>query len=175
MIITAVVVCSIDGFIVPSDGRRVASWSSAEDKEHFFGLVRQATGIVKGRKTWWENRDVIKLTPKTLRTVITREPAKFAKDEVAGQLEFSSASPAEIAKKYQQAGHQELLVLGGSEIYRSFLSAGVVDKLVVTVEPVVFGAGVKLFSGEVEQELQVESVRRLNERGSLVVSYKINL
>ena len=45
--------------------------------------------------------------------------------------------------------------------------AGVVDKLYLTVEPVLFGAGIGLFTKELDVRLTLQSVQKLNEQSTL--------
>ena len=45
------------------------------------------------------------------------------------------------------AGEKNVLVMGGADLLRQYLAAGVVDELTLTVAPVLLGAGKRLFDG----------------------------
>ncbi|MDQ6806945.1 MAG: dihydrofolate reductase family protein [Actinomycetota bacterium] len=45
------------------------------------------------------------------------------------------------------AGSQDVYVMGGGEIIRQALAAGLIDELTIIVAPVIMGAGKRLFDG----------------------------
>jgi len=45
------------------------------------------------------------------------------------------------------AGEKNVIVMGGADVLRQFLAAGLVDELTLTISPVVLGAGKRLFDG----------------------------
>ena len=47
---------------------------------------------------------------------------------------------------------------GGASVYTQFMQAGLVDELFLTVEPIVFGSGIKLFSETVLAKMQLLEV-----------------
>jgi dihydrofolate reductase len=51
------------------------------------------------------------------------------------------------------AGHKDVFVVGGGQIIRQSLDAGLVDELVLHLSPVVLGAGTPLFLDAVRREL----------------------
>lgn len=55
-----------------------------------------------------------------------------------------NADPAEVLRIAAAAGHRRLYIDGGRTV-QSFLAAGLIDELTVTVVPVLLGAGVRLF------------------------------
>ena len=53
----------------------------------------------------------------------------------------------------------------------SAMQAGVVDKLYLTVEPVLFGEGIKLFNQSLDIKLKLESVKKLSPQ-TLLLEYQ---
>jgi dihydrofolate reductase len=71
-------------------------------------------------------------------------------------------------------GIHQLAICGGASIYQQFLAAGVVNKLYLTVEPILFGSGIRLFNETtVDKKLQLISSRCLNDQGSLWLEYQL--
>jgi dihydrofolate reductase len=73
---------------------------------------------------------------------------------------FVDGFDAALAAARQEAGDRDVFVAGGSDVVRQALRAGVVDRLVVSVAPVVLGAGKRLFEGFTDDlDLEILDVR----------------
>ena len=53
-----------------------------------------------------------------------------------------------------------------------FMQAGVVDKLYLSVEPVLFGQGLTLFNKELSVKLELVSIRKLGEQ-TVLLEYNV--
>ncbi len=133
---------SLDGFIARPDGR--LDWLDAvqrpgEDHGYarFFAGVdtvlvgRSTYEVVLGFGAWpYDGKRVV---------VRSRRPGTPRHGEA-----FMAGPPAEVAVRLQAAGARRVYVDGGATI-SAFLTAGLVDDLVVSVIPVVLGEGIRLF------------------------------
>jgi len=54
------------------------------------------------------------------------------------------------------AGEKNVIVMGGADMLRQFLAAGLVDELTLTIAPVLLGAGKRLFDGFSRTDLVFE-------------------
>jgi riboflavin biosynthesis pyrimidine reductase len=64
--------------------------------------------------------------------------------------------------------------LGGPKTNALFLKEGLVDRVLLTIEPRFFGVGKTLSLGTMlDIHLQLCSVQRLNERGTLLLEYEL--
>jgi dihydrofolate reductase len=61
-----------------------------------------------------------------------------------------------LARARAAAGEKNVIVMGGADILRQYLSAGVVDELTLTIAPVLLGDGKRLFDGLARTELAFE-------------------
>ena len=173
MEISLVAVTSLDGKMTEGDSPRVPEWASKEDTEHFRGLVKESLLIVGGRKTYQAMH--IKPTLGKLFVVLTRKPEMFAKESVKDQVEFTNQSPAELVASLSERGYSKILLVGGGEINRAFLDAGLVSELVVTIEPFVFGSGVKMLPDlKSPVKLKLVDIMQLNKKGTLLLGYTIS-
>ena len=75
---------------------------------------------------------------------------------------------AEIAAK----GFNTVALLGGARVYTQWMQAGVVTKLLLTVEPVLFGAGVKLFDRPLSVALHLDAKHELSSQ-TTVFEYSV--
>lgn len=172
MKVVMVVATSKDGFIASNEFPHPDMWTSPEDKKHLRGIVSKHSLLIIGKntyETYGKNH-----SKGTLRLILTRSPEKYASDQVPGELEFVTMTPEEIVAKYNNS-YGSCLILGGSYVYESFLSAGLVDEIYLTVEPVMFHQGIKvLSSGKNLNEafnLPEPDITKLNEKGSLLKHY----
>lgn len=174
MYIKAVVAMSLNGFITNGSDPDVTKWTSAEDKAHFKASKAESNLIVMGKNTYLAMRKSMVLDDKTLRVVLVRDLSEFLDDTVDGKLEFSNLEPLQLVEWLEELGHNEMLLAGGSYVYSSFLEAGLIDELLVTIEPVVFESGTPLFSNlKSTQNFKLASSKQLNSDGTLLLSYKL--
>ena len=73
------------------------------------------------------------------------------------QIEMSSMEPATLFDELGRRGWQRVCV-DGSHLFKSFLSLGLIEDLVVNTRPVLIGQGVRLF-GTIHDDIELEVVR----------------
>lgn len=66
---------------------------------------------------------------------------------------------AAIAAAARAAGEKAVIVMGGGEVVRSCLDAGLLDRLMLHISPETFGAGTPLFDGVGRHSLRQREVR----------------
>ena len=173
MKVVAIIVQSVDGLLTRRSDERVYRWTSQEDKKHVRETTAAATLIVLGSATYEAFKQYLKPTSTTLRIILTTRPDSYKDAVVPGKLEFSNQTPQELVEMYEKKGHKELLLLGGPKIYSSFLKAGLLHELQITIEPLLFGSGKALIETSEDVELELTSMEKLNERGTLLLKYKV--
>lgn len=174
MQITLAMVMSADGRTTKGDDPNIYSWTSPEDQEHFFSLIAKNNLIIMGRKTYESAAEKIRLSPERLRMVMTKNPDSYADSAVKGQLEFSNEPPVELIRRLDANGFTRALLVGGETLNWYFLKAGLVDELLLTVEPQLFGSGAGLFSGPLDSlKLELLEQKQLNDQGTMLIRYKV--
>lgn len=172
MRITLVAVTSINGKITRGDDPDIYKWTSKEDQEYYFLQIKRSKLIVMGSSTYGAAKHLIKLEKGTLRIVLTRTPGKYENEQEKGVLEFSNEKPSELVRRLEKQ-FDELTLVGGSRISSSFMKAGLVDEIYLTIEPVVFGSGKPLFADEeFESTFELVSIEKLNKKGTVMLKYK---
>ncbi len=144
---------------------------SHENWEVFLSLVREIGCFVVGRKTYqevkkWEkyNFDKIKAT----KIIISNNP-DFKIDE--GYI--IAISPKDALKKASKLGFKKILLTGGGTINSAFMKNGLVDEIIIDVEPYVLGNGIRIFSQEdFENKLKLLKIKKLKS-GIIQLHYKI--
>ncbi|KUK79595.1 MAG: Bifunctional deaminase-reductase domain protein [Microgenomates bacterium 39_7] len=174
-----IVATTADGFIAQETYQASTNWTSKEDNELFHQLTKEAGVVVMGETTFgtipakylpMSNRlNVIysHLSREELVNKFKIDPNNVTDDT----LRVTSLQPQELVENLAHGGYEKITICGGSSIYTQFLQAGVVDKLYITIEPIIFGSGIKLFNQPVEQKLKLVNSKRLNEQGSILMEY----
>lgn len=174
MKLTAVLVESLDGFITRAGDSNIYDWTSAEDSQQFFSEVRRAKLVLMGLQTYLAAKPRIILSPNTLRIVLTSQPEKFAAEAVSNQLEFLRISPMDLFHQLEAKGYETGLIVGGAKTLASFLSAGLVAELKITIEPILLGAGQPLAEAlPTGFKLKLTDLKQLNAKGTLLLTYDL--
>ncbi|MEX1366201.1 MAG: dihydrofolate reductase family protein [Nannocystaceae bacterium] len=143
---------SLDGFIAGPDDELdwLSSRSGAEEaQDTFTPFFEQVGAMLMGRRTF----DVVSGFDgqwpygRTPVLVATTRPLSEDPSAVPSSVRAVSGSiEALVDQAKQAAGDRDVYVDGGALI-RSAMDAGLVDEIVVTVVPIVLGAGAPLFAG----------------------------
>lgn len=154
---------SLDGYISPIEHTNSMSWTSGADKEFFKNKTKEAGVVIMGRTTF----DTIgKALPERKTIVYTSQPLA-----VEG-VETTSESPTTLLARLEQEGHTSVAICGGNSIYSLFLKSGLVSKLYITLEPIIFGDGIPLFSSIEKINLKLLSSTPLSEN-TILLEYQI--
>jgi len=162
---TAFVASSVDGRISLSTHTR-PDWTSREDWQFLQESLGSYDAVVVGRNTF---RAAEKRLRKRNTYVFSRTVAKTKQE---GLVTF--VNPARVNLATLLSTHKRIAVLGGSSVYQFMLSKKMLNELYITIEPLVFGRGIPMFSGGSKNHtLALRSVRRLNKKGTLLLRYEI--
>ena len=156
---------TLDGKIAKSS-EHFPDWTGKADKKFFMERTKQAGCLVMGSKTY----DTIgRPLPERKNVIMTRNPDRESEQE---NLEFTKASPQEIIKKLSSKNFQEVILAGGAQINTLWARAGLIDEIILTISPLVFGEGIGIFSEAVDLDLQLKSLTKLDEN-LVCVHYKV--
>ncbi len=151
-----------------------SSWASPEDQKQFRQLISQNNLIVMGSNTYLETKKDLKHSPGKIRIVMTKFPKNFAKDTIEGQLEFTDLSPNSLIKKFSDLGFEKMLLVSGGRLNTSFFKDHLIDELILTLEPQLFGKGKELISeSNLNIALNLISAKKINKAGTLLLKYQV--
>jgi dihydrofolate reductase len=89
--------------------------------------------------------------------VVTHQPPADVRLKL--DFRFVADVPTAIEQAKAVAGDKDVFVMGGGQIIRQSVDAGLVDELVLHLSPVVLGAGTPLFVDAARRELVQREVR----------------
>lgn len=105
--------------------------------------------------------------------VVTRRPHDTIVKEGGTSYTFVTGGPeAALAAARSVAGSQDIVVMGGADLGRQFVNAGLLDEIVIHLVPVVLGAGYGLFD-QVRPDLVLESADAVAEPLVTHLTYRV--
>jgi dihydrofolate reductase len=140
---------SLDGFIAKKDGDS-DTWISQGDDVRYRREVERCGFVLVGRKTfelYWGDVG----WPGVVTFLCTSKMGL----EDSDSIKYLSGSGSEIRQKLEDFGCDEVVVCGGGELNGRLASDGVIDEIVISVQPVVLGEGIPLF-GKYKPKLKLE-------------------
>jgi dihydrofolate reductase len=168
MTVSVFVGTSLDGFIArPNDD---LDWLPADGGEphgyeEFFASV---DALVIGRKTFEKVLTFGAWPYGDKRIVVLSSAPVDLSAAGGGVVEQMAGTPAEIVSRLAASGAHNLYIDGGITIQR-FLSAGLIERLIITRVPVLIGEGIPLF-GALPHDIRLRHVATRTFSGGLVQS-----
>lgn len=154
---------SLDGYISPLEHTNSMSWTSGADKEFFKKKTKEAGVVIMGRTTF---ETIGKALPDRKTIVYSSNTI-----DIEG-VQTTTVSPQNLLHQLEQEGYTEVAICGGSSIYSLFLNSGLVSKIYITLEPIMFGEGVPLFKDIPKTKLSLVSSTPLDQN-TLLLEYQI--
>jgi dihydrofolate reductase len=168
--VVAGITTSVDGYITGPDdgpgkglgdgGERLHNWvfggpwtyadeargePTGEDAAWLEEVTSRVGAVVGGRGTYEAARHWGDENPWGLPFfIVTHRPHEQPE---GGAFTFVSGVETAVERALESAGGKDVHVMGGGDVIRQALAAGIVDELTIIVAPVVLGGGKRLFDG----------------------------
>lgn len=161
--IVGIVVMSLDGCLTHHD-RPGTGFGSAADRAFFRAALPTFDSSIAGRLTYQAGRESILRARESsrLQMVLTSAPERFEADSMAEHLEFRNADTSAVVAELRHRGRSRCALLGGARLYTEACARDLLDELWVTIEPVAFGEGTRMFEGRTDFRFEVVGAERLS-------------
>ena len=195
MSVIASITMSVDGYIAgPDDGpgkglgegvERLHYWvfggpwsyenepsgePTGEDADWLNEVSGRIGAVVGGRFTYEAARHWGDRNPFGVPMFIVTHRTEEEPDD--GEFIFVDGVQAAIERAIEAAGGKDVSLMGGADVIRQALAAGLVDELTIVVAPVVLGAGKRLFD-DFDQPLTLEHLNLLQSPFATHISYRV--
>jgi dihydrofolate reductase len=193
--VTAGITMSVDGYIAGPDdgpekglgegGERLHYWvfggpwtydsetrgeATGEDAAWLEQAISRLGAVVSGRWTYEAARHWGDENPWGLPLfIVTHRPEE---EPEGGAFIFVDGVAEAIARAREAAGDKDVNVMGGADVIRQALEAGLVDELTIIVAPVVLGGGKHLFEG-FERSLELEHLGARQSPFATFIDYRV--
>jgi dihydrofolate reductase len=167
---------SLDGFVEDAEGSAAALYpdlADLQDSSYMRQLQDETGAVVMGRRTFEMGGDPDDWADDTYEfqvpifVVTHTPPARAPKGNDRLSFTFVDDPHAAVAQAKQAAGNRSVTVVGGADLTRQLLAAGLVDQLSVDVMPILLGRGLRLFEGVAAAQLEKVGVVEAGARTSL--------
>ena len=168
--VMAGITTSVDGYITGPDdgpgkglgegGERLHYWvfggpwsyeeeprgeATGEDAAYLEAAMSRVGAVVAGRSTYEAARHWGDKNPWGIPLfIVTHRPEEEPED---GEFAFVVGVEEAVERAREAAGDKDVHVMGGADVIRQALQAGLVDELSIIVAPVIMGGGKRLFDG----------------------------
>ena len=161
--------CSLDGFITAADGSLDWLHFSKDVQDVMRDYWKTVDAMLMGRKTW--EVAVANGSAGAAKGVTTYVFSRTLRSVPLG-VELVSTDAGEFVRDLKAQPGRGICLMGGGELARSLLAAGVVDEVGLNAHPVLLGGGVPLFrdAGRIPLEL-IES--RVIDGGCVLSTYRV--
>ena len=150
---------------IAKDKNQLANWTSKADKQLFVQTSRDFGMIMMGETTF-------RTFPSPLKdrlNVVFSE--KIDLEEIPG-VKWVKGDPAEVLLELEKMGYTKALLGGGSFMNSLFLKNNLIDEIILTVEPKIFGAGLALFNTDFDVNLELLAAEKIGDN-SVMLKYKV--
>ena len=159
-----------NGYIAKPDGD--TSWEEPTSWKGFKKTSKEIGNVIIGRNTYEKVAAEDKFPlPGRLNIVVTHEKIenKWGEDKVI----FTDKSPKDILEMLKKKGFKKACVAGGGINNANFIKEGLIDEILIDVEPTIFGRGIKLFAdADFDFKLKLLKVKKLS-ANELQLHYKV--
>jgi dihydrofolate reductase len=194
--VIAAITTSVDGYVAGPDdrpgkglgegGERLHYWvfggpwtyedednlgdATGEDAAWLSGAMERIGAVVGGRWTYEAANHWGDENPWGLPVfIVTHRPEE---EPEGGAFTFVSGVEDAVERAKAAAGDKDVTVMGGADVIRQALGAGLVDELSIIVAPVVLGGGKRLFDG-FTRSLELEHIGVRQSPFATFIDYRV--
>jgi dihydrofolate reductase len=193
--VLAGITTSVDGYIAGPDdgpgkglgeaGERLHYWvfggpwtydaepkgaPTSDDAAWLEDMSSQVGAVVCGRWTYEAARHWGDKNPWGLPFfIVTHRPEE---EPEGGEFTFVDGIEAAVERAKEAAGDKHVHLMGGADVIRQALEAGIVDELTIIIAPVILGGGKHLFDG-FSESLELEHVGVRQSPYATFIDYRV--
>ncbi len=178
-------IMSLDGFVTAADvsqehglgigGERLHDWTGHPQATALFeNSIKETGAVITGRTTydnspgWGLNGPVGELRTPTF--VLTHRETQPAEGSV---YTFVTDGIDSLAKQAKEAAGDKDVSVSGAEVGRQLLQGGHIDEMWISLVPVLFGDGTRLYEHAGGEHIQLELIESISTPGATHLHYRV--
>jgi dihydrofolate reductase len=181
---------SLDGFVTAANvrpeeplgdgGQRLHEWAFGDDernRELLAEALNFVGAVIAGRRTydlsvpWWEADGPSGPARVPVFVVTHAEPEDVPKGGVYTFVTDGIESALEQAKA--AGGDKDVAVMGGADIGRQYIGAGLVDEISIHLVPVLFGGGTRMFEHLGGEHIRLETTSVIQTPAAIHLGFRV--
>jgi dihydrofolate reductase len=165
------VACTLDGFIAREDGSLDGFLEEGEHIRDYLDSLREYDAVLMGRRTYEVGLrlGVTSPYPAMEQYVISRTLAASPDPGV----ELVREDPGALVRRLKGEPGKDIYLCGGADLASHLLAEGLIDEIIVKLNPVVFGKGIPLFSKAIRRTALELISSRTYANGVVVLRYRV--
>ena len=165
------VACTADRFIAHADGSFDGFLQEGEHVADFLESYKWFDTVLMGRKTYEVGLREGKTNPyPMLRSYVFSRSMKASPDP---NVTLVSENAAGVVRSLRAEAGNDIWLCGGADLAATLCREGLIDELVLKVNPVLFGSGIPLFAGEIQQSALELLDSKVYGNGVVLLRYRI--
>jgi dihydrofolate reductase len=151
-------------------GEDVRGEPTGADKEFMDEALRRQGAVIGGRNTYeaaghWGDENPWGLPF----FILTHRPQEQPPGDA---FTFVDGLDEAVGRAREAAGGKDVSIMGGADVIRQALRAGLVDELTISIAPIVLGAGKRLFEG-FDEPVALEHMRARQSPFATHITYRV--
>lgn len=169
MTVTLFIATSLDGYIAGPDDD--LSWLFTDADYGFSSFFAGVDTLIMGRGTYDVVRNLGPWPYTGKRTIVVSRKPSTTVETPTTEL-YAGDLPA-LIERLQSEGCRNVWLVGGGELVRSFLEQELLDRITVSLHPILLGKGVPLFPGGFRRTMLLLEDTRNFEGGLVQLNYHV--
>jgi dihydrofolate reductase len=132
-------------------------WTGSADKRLFARISKKAGVVIMGSKTFDTFGSPL---PGRKNVILTRNQNRRSEWD---NLIYTGDPPKKILEDLEAEGFSEAVLAGGALVNSLYAKENLIDEIVVTISPLVFGVGLSLFTEAVRMTLALEEIEKVDD------------
>src|SRR6185503_3533372 len=165
------VACTADGFIAHADGSFDGFLMEGEHVADFLESYKWFDTVLMGRKTYEVGlREGKTNAYPMLRRYVFSRTMKASPDP---NVTLISQNTVEVVRGLRREAGKDIWLCGGADLAGTFSREDLIDELVLKVHPVLFGSGIPLFAGAIQQSALQLVDSKVYGNGVVLLRYRV--
>lgn len=159
---------SLDGYIAGPNGE--IDWLFSDQDYSYSEFIAGIDTIIMGRRSYETALTFDEWRYTGLRAYVFSHDKDHAPDP---RVTFVNRPVVDLVSEIRRTAGKDIWLLGGGELIRSFLDAGLVDDVTIAIHPVFLGAGIPLIPVGTRQTAMRLMGERRYDTGLLLITYTV--
>ena len=166
------VATSLDGYIARLDGSFDCFIMEGEHAADFFESFSGFDTVLMGRNTYEVGLKAGVTSYPNMKNYVFSRTMDKSPDE---NVEIVADSPGEIVQKIKsENSDKDVWLCGGGALAGVLLEAGVIDEVLLKVNPVTLGEGIPVFGDTIRQTDMKLTSHKVYDNGVVLLEYQLN-
>ena len=136
-------------------------------------MIKQSDVVIVGSNTYEVAKAALSAEKLAERNYIILTRSVEDKEERERGRLFVNPENVDLCQLTEDLGYQNVDILGGGKIYSLMIAKGWTDEIFLTIEPIIFGAGLNFIDDvDLTKKFQLLDFKKLNQTGTVLLRYK---